>query len=373
MERRLFFEWVFLVTFWVTYSVWYTAAILTALYFLVDFFGLHAQIASDPFLRYSFSNFQYLESILFGLFFGTLFFAINRMSENPKLNKKSTARIIMIKSFHYIFSLLFVYILVTVVLNLTSVMPQGYVKWGFTLLEDFEITYTIPVLIWLIMGILLTNFLLQVNKKYGEGNIWPIFLGKYRTPVSEKRVFMFIDLKSSTFYAEKLGHLKYSRLIQDCFFEINNLVYAHQAEIYQYVGDEMVLTWNETSAFHKLNCVNIYFAFDHIIQQKAAYFEDEYGFVPEFKVGLNSGEVTTAEIGIIKRDIGYYGDTINTAARIQDLCNEYNKNFLTSEAIINQCPHWNGYTNDYLGEVKIKGRKEPVKIFSIEEDGRVAS
>ena len=106
MKRRLFFEWLFLVVFWVTYSVWYTMAIITALVFNIEFFGLEDQIANDPYLSYAFSNFQYLESTLFGLFFGTLFFAINRMSENPKLNKKSTARIIVIKSFHYIFSLL---------------------------------------------------------------------------------------------------------------------------------------------------------------------------------------------------------------------------------------------------------------------------
>ena len=133
----------------------------------------------------------------------------------------------------------------------------------------------------------------------------------------------------------------------------------------------MVLTWNARYALQDLNCVKIYFTFNRIIQQKAAYFEAEYGLVPEFKVGLNSGEVTTAEIGIIKRDIGYYGDTINTASRIQDLCNEYNKSFLTSESIVKECTNWNGYTSDYIGEVKLKGRKEPVKIFSVEETSQV--
>ncbi len=43
------------------------------------------------------------------------------------------------------------------------------------------------------------------------------------------------------------------------------------------------------------------------------------------------GKVTAVEIGDIKRDIAYHVDTLNTAARIQSVCNEYNKDFLVSE------------------------------------------
>ena len=54
---------------------------------------------------------------------------------------------------------------------------------------------------------------------------------------------MFLDLKSSTTHAEQLGHIKYSQLIQDCFYELTEVVTRREAQIYQYVGDEIVLTW----------------------------------------------------------------------------------------------------------------------------------
>ncbi|WP_219011061.1 hypothetical protein [Aquimarina litoralis] len=47
---------------------------------------------------------------------------------------------------------------------------------------------------------------------------------------------MFLDLNSSTSIAEKIGHMKYSQLIQDCFDQLD-MTEDFGAEIYQYVGD----------------------------------------------------------------------------------------------------------------------------------------
>lgn len=47
----------------------------------------------------------------------------------------------------------------------------------------------------------------------------------------------------------------------------------------------------------------------------------------EFKAGLHGDKVTAVEAGDIKRDIAYYSDTLNTAARIEIVCNKYNKDF----------------------------------------------
>ena len=46
------------------------------------------------------------------------------------------------------------------------------------------------------------------------------------------------------------------------------------------------------------------------------------------------GMVTAVEVGDIKRDIAYHGDTLNTAARIQSICNSYEKKFLSSANVL---------------------------------------
>ena len=66
----------------------------------------------------------------------------------------------------------------------------------------------------------LTQFYLQLQQKFGPGNMGKIFLGKYHTPKTESRVFMFLDLKSSTYIAEKLGESKYHEFLRDVFADI---------------------------------------------------------------------------------------------------------------------------------------------------------
>jgi len=93
---------------------------------------------------------------------------------------------------------------------------------------------------------ILISFINQVNKKYDPGILLPLLLGKYCEAKEEDRIFMFMDLKSSTATAERLGHLKYSAFIRDYFSDINDVLYRFRAQVYQYVGDEIVVTWPES-------------------------------------------------------------------------------------------------------------------------------
>ena len=89
---------------------------------------------------------------------------------------------------------------------------------------------------------LLLSFYVQINLLLGKGVLLKFLLGKYRKPISEHRIFMFLDLKSSTTLAERLGLENYYALLNDFFHEISEPVRTTGAEIYQYVGDEVVFT-----------------------------------------------------------------------------------------------------------------------------------
>ena len=75
-----------------------------------------------------------------------------------------------------------------------------------------------------------------------------------------RTLFCFMDLKSSTMHAEKLGHLKYSAMIRDCFFDINQILTHYNAEVYQYVGDEIVLSWVIEDSLDNSRCFEFFFA-----------------------------------------------------------------------------------------------------------------
>jgi adenylate cyclase len=212
---------------------------------------------------------------------------------------------------------------------------------------------------------ILALFILQINEKFGQGVLFNFLMGKYHKPKEDKRIFMFMDLKSSTTYAEKLGHIKYSQLIQDCFYDLTDIVLAHEAKIYQYVGDEVVLSWDVDKGINHENCLKTFFAYDRLLHSKSAYYENKYGVIPEFKAGLNLGAVTVAEVGEIKKELAYHGDVLNTAARIQGRCNEYQKKLLVSEKIKSYFEKQPSYGFEFLGDVILKGKEKPVNIYAV--------
>ena len=121
---------------------------------------------------------------------------------------------------------------------------------------------------------ILALFILHINEKFGQGVLLNFLLGKYHRPKEDNRIFMFMDLKSSTTIAEKLGHIKYSQLIQDCYFDLTDIVINHQAKIYQYVGDEVVLSWDIDSGIIDQNCIKTFFDYDNLLKNKSNYFKN---------------------------------------------------------------------------------------------------
>ena len=218
---------------------------------------------------------------------------------------------------------------------------------------------------------ILSSYILEiiraVDQKLGPGNLWKLMIGEFSQPKEMERIFMFADLKNSTKLAEQLGHLKYSELIQDCFHDVS-VVQQYGAEVFQYVGDEVVLVWKLPNGFTSFNCIEAYFAFMARINKKSAYYKAKYGVIPFFKAGIHCGKIVLAEVGDIKREIAYHGDTINTASRIQDQCSVFNESLIVSETLINSFDLnlvKSKYKIHRLGSVSLPGKGQEVTILSL--------
>ena len=176
---------------------------------------------------------------------------------------------------------------------------------------------------------------------------------------------MFLDLKSSTTIAEKLGHIKFSRLIQDCFADLTPAIKKHKVEIYQYVGDEVVLSWPIDKGFENNNCIHCYFNYRELLNAKSDYYQQEYGVQPIFKAGIHMGEVTVAEVGLVKREIAYHGDVLNTTARIQSRCNDLKQQLLISQNLSEHLKKDERIERHLLGEELLKGKQQLVTIYGV--------
>ena len=211
-------------------------------------------------------------------------------------------------------------------------------------------------------------FVTHISEKLGQGVLLNYLLGRYHSPKEETRIFMFLDLTSSSTYAEKLGHITYSQLIQDCFFDLTDVVNIFDVRVYQYVGDEVVLTWEREKGVINNNCLKTFFAFDRALKEKSEYYKKKYGVVPEFKAGVNFGLVTIAEVGEMKKELAFHGDAINTAAHIRSVCSEYSKKLLISAELLSLLPDIDkDFSIESMGVRKLKGKKNVVALFSIEE------
>ncbi len=211
------------------------------------------------------------------------------------------------------------------------------------------------------------SFIKIATEKFGKGVFLKMLLGKYKNPQEEKRIFMFLDLKNSTTIAENLGHFKYSQFIQDCFYDLNEVVPKHDAEIYQYVGDEVVLSWPYKKGLANNNCMDLFFAFQQKKQSKSQYYLDKYGMIPEFKAGLHGGVLMVTEVGVIKKEIAYHGDVINTSARIQAECNKHSVVLLISEKLLDDLQIKTHLTSKFLGSVLLRGKQEAINIHTIDK------
>jgi adenylate cyclase len=218
------------------------------------------------------------------------------------------------------------------------------------------------ILYWLIL-FAVTQLYMEVNEKYSPGVFIDIIRGKYMQPKAEKRIIMFMDLKDSTPIAEKLGHVENFKFIRDFIFHVSMALIEHDGRIYQYVGDEIVVSW----LYEKKNtrkCMAAIIEARKNLQRNGDQFRNRYDIVPEFRVGLHMGDVTVGEIGIIKKDLAMSGDTMNTTARIRSACNELNQKFIMSKDFMDNSDlkEWQG---ESLGIVELKGMANGIELFSI--------
>lgn len=233
------------------------------------------------------------------------------------------------------------------------------IRYQFTLGSITTYTY------WLFVS-LGTLIVLQVNDKYGPGVFQDFLLGKYFQPKKEERIFMFLDLRSSTKIAEDLGEVRYFNFLKEVFIHITQPILNHKGEIYQYVGDEVVISWKSQKENHYSDCINCFFEIQHKLLSLQSYYKENYGIQPEFKAGIHSGNVMVGEIGVVKREIAYSGDVLNTTSRIQSLCNEFKANLLVSKAFLDKAKSIaSSFQFKEVGDISLRGKAKPMYLFEV--------
>ena len=245
-----------------------------------------------------------------------------------------------------------------------------YLKGDFQqIINDVSFFYSRYLIIGIGFGLglaLIFNFFYILNTLIGRRILGKLFIGMYRNPIEVNRVFMFLDIKSSTTIAEQIGHIKFLSLVNDFFYDIVEPVRQTSGEIYKYVGDEAIITWKTKDAIKESNCIHCFFSIQEVIEKRKAYYQKKYGLVPEFKAGLHGGLSVTGELGYTKREIAYMGDVLNTTARIEEACKTYGEPILISGNLMSQMSHQGNYNFSEVGKAKLRGKEKEMTLFKIQ-------
>ena len=177
---------------------------------------------------------------------------------------------------------------------------------------------------------------------------------------------MFLDLRSSTTIAETMNSKKFFELLKEIFNDITEPILNSQGEIYQYVGDEIVISWPVEQGLVANNCLLCFFRIQQALEERKKHYAAVYDLLPSFKAGLHIGEATVGEIGVIKKDIVYSGDVLNTTSRIEGQCNNYQVNILLSSELLERMQLNGEYQPIALGEIFLKGKNEKILLYTIE-------
>jgi adenylate cyclase len=224
--------------------------------------------------------------------------------------------------------------------------------------------YALGLAIFLSVSI---NFIIQMNRLVGQNVLLNFISGTYHKPRDEERIFMFLDLESSTGIAEKLGDKKFHSLLNKFFYDITNAVLQTDGEIYEYVGDEAVISWKQAKGLKNSNCLHCFFLIKNQIAQNSGKYLREFDCVPDFRAGLHGGTVVAGELGDVRQKIGFVGDVLNSTSRLRDYCREKNRRFLVSDRIIDEIQIPGDFAIEDMGEFQPRGKQKSFRIYSVSE------
>lgn len=198
----------------------------------------------------------------------------------------------------------------------------------------------------------------------GERSFRDIVVGRYRQPRAEERFFLFIDIVGSTPVAERLGPLSVHRYLDQVFQTASGPIDEHRGEVYQYVGDEVVVTWTVAEGRAEARPLACLFAVEAALARAAPEFERAFGAVPKLRAALHAGEVVTGEVGGSRRAIVFHGDVMNTTSRIENATRDLGRPFLVSEDALKRLDGVHRYALEDLGPQRLRGREAETRLYA---------
>jgi len=180
---------------------------------------------------------------------------------------------------------------------------------------------------------------------------------------------LFSDIRSFTTISESLGPQRVVALLNEYLGMVNGAIRFHGGVVNKFVGDAVVVIFGapQPMADHAQRAIHAGLEMKLRLSKLNRVREREGKAPIQTGIGISTGSVVAGIIGSEERwEYTVIGDGVNVASRLESLTKEYPQyDMLITAATLREASDLAEFEVDDLGELKVKGRKEPVRVYGL--------
>jgi adenylate cyclase len=183
-----------------------------------------------------------------------------------------------------------------------------------------------------------------------------------------RMTILFSDIRGFTSMSEKMPPEEIAAFLREYLTVMTEVVFKHGGTVDKYMGDAIMALYNVPldQPDHAQRAVRTALEFQQRLRPLASRFRAKYGSDLRCGVGINTGEAVVGTIGSEQRlEYTALGDTINLGSRLEGLTKDFEVSIIISESTYQEVR--DRFLTRYLGEVKVRGKEMPVKIYEVVE------
>jgi adenylate cyclase len=177
---------------------------------------------------------------------------------------------------------------------------------------------------------------------------------------------LFSDIRGFTSISERLQPEQVEEMLGEYLTEMTQIVFKHRGSVDKYMGDGIMALYNAPfeDPEHALNAIRTGLEFQERALAVSARWQEKLGVSIRIGVGINTGEMLVGTLGSRQRfEYTALGDNVNLASRLESVTKDHGASIIISEYTYE---HVKGrFPTRELGDVTVKGKSRPVKIYGV--------
>lgn len=184
---------------------------------------------------------------------------------------------------------------------------------------------------------------------------------------------LFCDLRGFTTLSEHLEPLALRELLNQFFSRMTAVIHAHGGTLDKFIGDALMAFWGAPlpDPRHATLALQAAQAMGQALQALNDQLRARGQPTLSMGIGLHTGVACVGDMGSdLRRAYTALGDSVNLASRIEGLTRRYGVDLLVSaatrDAVLATDPAAASMPWVEVGEVQVKGRQQPVNLFTLD-------